>query len=123
MQHAQGFLKIVNDAKTRIRETSVEEIRRKLGSGIPFYFIDIREDHEWNQGHAEGAIHLGRGILERDIEGKIPDRHAEIVLYCGGGYRSALAADSLQMMGYRNVASMAGGYKQWVTKGNPVTCE
>jgi len=123
MQHSQGFLKIVKDAKTRIREISVEETRQKLDSGAPLFFVDVREDHEWNQGHAKGAIHLGRGILERDIEGKIPDHQAEIVLYCGGGYRSALAADNLQSMGYRNVFSMVGGFKGWLAKGNPVTCE
>ena len=123
MQHAPGFLKIVNEAKSRIREISVEETRQKLDSKVPLYLIDIREDHEWSQGHAQGAIHLGRGILERDIERKVADRHAEIVLYCGGGYRSALAADNLQLMGYCNVTSMAGGYKEWVSKGNPITRE
>lgn len=123
MQHTTGFLKIVNDAKTRIREISVEETLQRLQSSAAFYFIDVREDHEWNQGHAEGAIHLGRGILERDIERRIPDPQAEIVLYCGGGYRSALAADNLQSMGYTNVFSMAGGYKEWHARGNPVTCE
>jgi rhodanese-related sulfurtransferase len=123
MQHARGFVKIVDDAKTRIREISVEETRQKLESGTPFYFVDVREDQEWSRGHAQGAIHLGRGILERDIEGKVADLQAEIVLYCGGGYRSALAADNLQLMGYRNVFSMAGGFKEWFAKGNPVTCE
>ena len=123
MQHTQGFLKIVADAKSRIREISVEETRQKLESGIPLHFIDVREDHEWCKGHAKGATHLGRGILERDIERKVADHQAEIVLYCGGGYRSVLAADSLQLMGYSNVFSMAGGYKEWSAKGNPVTCE
>jgi rhodanese-related sulfurtransferase len=120
MDHSQGFLKIVNEAKTRIQEISVEETRRKLEKGHAFHFIDVREDHEWDQGHAQGAIHLGRGIIERDVEKAIPDRNAEIVLYCGGGYRSALAADNLQKMGYMRVLSMAGGYKEWRAQGNPV---
>jgi rhodanese-related sulfurtransferase len=123
MQHSRGFLKIVNDAKTRIREISVEETHRKLNSGISFHFIDVREDHEWSHGHAQGAIHLGRGILERDIEQRIPDYNAEIVLYCGGGYRSAMAADNLQQMGYANVSSMAGGYREWCAQGNAVIRE
>jgi rhodanese-related sulfurtransferase len=123
MQHSRGFLKIVNDAKTRIQEISVGETHRKLNTGTSFHFIDVREDHEWSQGHAQGAIHLSRGILERDIEQKIPDHNAEIVLCCGGGYRSALAADSLRQMGYTNVWSMAGGYKEWCAQGNPVIRE
>jgi rhodanese-related sulfurtransferase len=123
MQHSRGFLKIVNDAKTRIQEISVGETHRKLNTGTSFHFIDVREDREWLQGHAQGAIHLSRGILERDIEQKIPDHNAEIVLYCGGGYRSALAADNLQRMGYAKVMSMAGGYKEWCAQGNPVIRE
>ncbi len=121
MEHSPGFLEIVKDAKTRIREITVEETREKLQTGSRFQFVDVREDHEWKQGHAEGAIHLGKGIIERDIEKAIPDKNSEIVLYCGGGYRSALAADNLQKMGYTRVISMAGGYKEWLAKGNPVT--
>lgn len=121
MQHSEGFLRVVDDAKSRIREISVAAVREKLKRGQSLHFIDIREDHEWSRGHAEGAVHLGKGIIERDIEGLSPNPDAEIVLYCGGGYRSALSADALQRMGYRNVYSMAGGYKEWVTSGNPVT--
>lgn len=120
MQHSEGFLKVVNDAKTRIRETTPEEVRRKQEAGEAFHFIDVREDNEWQKGHAKGAIHLGRGIIERDIESTIPDHNAEIVLYCGGGYRSALAADMLQKMGYTNVISMDGGWKRWNELGYPV---
>lgn len=123
MQHSAGFLRIVNEAKSRVREITVEDTLQKLQSSVSFHFIDVREDHEWNRGHAKGAVHLGRGILERDIEGRIPDHKAEIVLYCGGGYRSALAADNLQSMGYTNVSSMAGGYREWCAKGNPITYE
>ena len=96
-------------------------VREKLMRRQSLHFIDIREDHEWSQGHAEGAVHLGKGIIERDIEALVPDPGDEIILYCGGGYRSALSADALQRMGYRNVFSMAGGYKEWVKAGNPVT--
>ncbi|MXZ33793.1 MAG: sulfurtransferase [Acidobacteria bacterium] len=121
MQHSEAFLRLVNDAKSRIREVTVAVVREKLKSGQSFRFIDIREDHEWALGRAEGAVHLGKGIIERDIEALAPDPEDEIVLYCGGGYRSALSADALQRMGYRNVFSMAGGYKEWVASGNPVT--
>lgn len=121
MQHSNGFLQLVNDAKSRIREVTVASVREKLQRGHPFHFIDIREDHEWARGRAEGAVHLGKGIIERDIEGLVPDADEEIVLYCGGGYRSALSADALQRMGYRNVFSLAGGYKEWVASGNRIT--
>ena len=121
MQHAESFLRLVNDAKSRIREVSVASVREKLKGGQSLHFIDIREDHEWSRGRAEDAVHLGKGIIERDIEALAPDPEDEIILYCGGGYRSALSADALQRMGYRNVFSMAGGYKEWVTSGNPVT--
>ena len=96
MQHSEGFLKAVNDAKSRVRENTPEDVRRKQDAGNNFYLVDVREDNEWQKGRAKGAIHLGKGIIERDIEATIPDHNAEIVLYCGGGYRSALAADSLQ---------------------------
>ena len=121
MQHAESFLRLVNDAKSRIREVSVASVREKLKGGQSLHFVDIREDHEWSRGRAEDAVHLGKGIIERDIEALAPDPEDEIILYCGGGYRSALSADALQRMGYRNVFSMAGGYKEWVTSGNPVT--
>ena len=120
MQHSEGFLKIVNDAKSRIHEISPAETQKKLARGDAFHFIDVREDNEWGKGHATGAKHLGKGIIERDIESQVPDHSAEIVLYCGGGYRSALAADALQKMGYTRVLSMSGGYKEWVTSGLPI---
>ena len=110
-------MKIVNDAKSRIREISPAETQRKLDRGDTFEFIDVREDNEWDKGHAKHARHLGKGIIERDIEGLVPNHNAEIVLYCGGGYRSALAADALQRMGYTRVLSMSGGYKEWVASG------
>src|ERR671939_1811764 len=103
MEHSEGFLKLVEEAKRRIREISVEETLERLKAGEGARLIDVREDHEWEAGHAAGAEHLGRGIIERDIETKIPDKQAELILYCGGGYRSALAADMLQRMGYTNV--------------------
>ncbi len=120
MKHSEGFLKLVDDAKSRIREVSVEETRARLDSGDAVHLIDVREDNEWEAGHAEGAEHLGRGIIERDIEQQVPDKRAELILYCGGGYRSALAADSLQRMGYENVYSMAGGWKAWKEAGAPL---
>jgi rhodanese-related sulfurtransferase len=120
MIHSEGFLKLVDDAKTRVAEISVDEVRARQQRGDNFIFVDVREDLEWAQGRAERAIHLGRGIIERDIEKAIPDRRAEIVLYCGGGYRSALAADNLQRMGYTDVKSMAGGIKAWRDKGYPM---
>ena len=120
MQHSDGFLKIVNDAKSRIREISPAETQQKLNRGDAFQLIDVREDHEWDKGRAKGARHLGKGIIERDIEGQVSDHNTEIVLYCGGGYRSALAADALQKMGYTRVLSMSGGYKEWVASGLPV---
>jgi len=120
MIHSEGFLKLVSDAKSRIKETTPEEVRRKQEAGEPFHLIDVREDNEWQAAHAQGARHLGKGIIERDIEQTIPDHDAEIILYCGGGYRSALAADTLQEMGYTNVISMDGGWKRWKELGYPV---
>lgn len=116
-QHAPGFLTIVNDAKSRIRECTVDDVKAKLDRGDVFHLVDVREDGEWAAGHIPGAKHLGKGVIERDIEQAIPDADAEIVLYCGGGYRSALAADALQKMGYRNVISMDGGYRGWKDAG------
>lgn len=119
MQHSQGFLDIVKDSKKRVRETTPEEIRLRQERGERFYLVDVREDSEWERGRALGALHIGKGVIERDVERAIPDRDAEIVLYCGGGYRSALAADSLQKMGYTNVISMDGGWKRWRELGYP----
>jgi rhodanese-related sulfurtransferase len=120
MDHSEGFLKLVNDAKGRVRETTPEEVRRRQEAGESFHLVDVREDTEWQKGHAAGAVHLGKGIIERDIEKVVPNREAEIILYCGGGFRSALAADALQKMGYKNVISMDGGWKRWNDLGYPV---
>ena len=120
MQHSAGFLQLVQDAKTRIRELDVEQARRRLDTNPGARLIDVREDHEWQAGHAARATHLGRGIIERDIEQAIPDKQTELILYCGGGYRSALCADNLQTMGYTNVYSMDGGWKAWRDSGAPV---
>ncbi len=113
MKHSPGFLKLVNDAKKRIKEISVAQVKAKFRRRVDFLFIDTREDHEWNEAHAAGAIHLSKGIIERDIETAVPDKNEVLVLYCGGGYRSALAADSLRKMGYKNVFSLAGGWRAW----------
>ena len=119
MTHSQAFETLCQDSKSRIREITIEEVKGKLDAGESFHFIDIREDHEWEAGHAAGAKHLGRGILERDIHNLAPNVDDEVVLYCGGGYRSALSADNLQKMGYRNVLSMAGGLRAWREAGYP----
>lgn len=113
MKHSPGFLKLVADAKTRIREISLQELKAKLAGNQSFILIDVREESEWQAGHLPKAIHLGKGIIERDIEALVSDFDQEIVLYCGGGYRSALAADALQKMGYNNVLSMDGGFRAW----------
>src|SRR6185295_5640398 len=123
MKHSEGFLKVVNDAKTRIKEVTVAETRARLSANSNAKLIDVREDNEWGAAHAADAIHLGKGIIERDIEVTAPDKSAELILYCGGGYRSALAADVLQAMGYTNVYSMAGGWKAWKESGAPVESE
>jgi rhodanese-related sulfurtransferase len=120
MDHSPGFLKVVNDARGRVRENTPEDVRRKQQAGESFCLVDVREDNEWQQGHAAGAIHLGKGIIERDVEQAIPDHEAEIILYCAGGFRSALAADALQQMGYKNVISMDGGWRRWRELGYPV---
>ena len=120
MEHSPGFLRLVADAKTRIRETAPEEVRRRQQAGDRFHLVDVREDREWAQGHARGALHLSKGVIERDIEKAIPDRDAEIILYCGGGFRSALAADALQTMGYRRTLSMDGGWRRWTELRYPV---
>jgi rhodanese-related sulfurtransferase len=117
MKHSPGFLQLVEQAKRRVKECTPAEVKARLDRGEPFHFIDVREDHEFEKDHATGARHLGKGIIERDIEVLIPDKQAEIVLYCGGGFRSALAADALQQMGYVNVRSMDGGIKAWREAG------
>jgi rhodanese-related sulfurtransferase len=122
-QHPPGFLKIVDDAKTRIRETNVDTVKARLERGEKFLLVDVREDNEFAKDHLPSALHIGRGVLERDIEQKVPDLNAEIVLYCGGGFRSALAADNLQKMGYKNVISMDGGIREWREKGYPLVKE
>jgi len=120
MEHAPGFLRLVEAARTRVREVSVDAVRAMQAAGDAFHLLDVREQDEWGRGHLPGARHLGKGVIERDIEAAIPDRDAHIVLYCGGGYRSALAADALRQMGYANVASMWGGWRAWTEAGLPV---
>jgi rhodanese-related sulfurtransferase len=123
MKHSPEFLKLVESAKTRVRETDIHEVKRRLEAGERFYLIDVREESEWSRGHLPGAVHLSKGIIERDIEMTIPDPSANIVLYCGGGFRSALVADNLQQMGYTNVLSMDGGWRGWSEAGYPVVKE
>jgi rhodanese-related sulfurtransferase len=122
-QHTPRFLKIVNEAKTRVRETKVEDVKKKMDEGGKFVLVDVREESEFGKDHLPNAIHLGKGIIERDVEARVPDLNTEIVLYCGGGFRSALAADNLQKMGYTNVISMDGGIRDWREKGYPLTKE
>lgn len=117
MQHSPGFLRLVEEARSRIREITVEEARRKIAADPGVVLLDVREDGEWAAGHAAGATHLGKGILERDLEKRFPDPNTEIIMYCGGGYRSALTADAARQMGYRNVASLLGGYKDLAASG------
>ncbi|MFN2529964.1 MAG: rhodanese-like domain-containing protein [Pyrinomonadaceae bacterium] len=119
MKHSEGFLQLFNDAKSRIREVTVNDTLDRMSQNTDAKLIDVREDNEWNAGHAAKAIHLGKGIIERDVETTVPDKETEMILYCGGGYRSALAADALQKMGYTNVFSMAGGWKAWQGAGAP----
>jgi rhodanese-related sulfurtransferase len=120
MQHAPGFLRLVEAARARIRECTVDDVKRRLDAGERFHLIDVREHEEWTRGHLPRATHLCKGIIERDIEHTIPDHDADIVLYCGGGYRSALAADNLRQMGYGRVVSMDGGWRGWNEAGHPV---
>ena len=120
MKHSEGFLKLVNDAKTRVREVTVAETQKRLKANSKAKLIDVREDNEWQAGHAAGAEHLGKGIIERDIEEQVPEKSTELILYCGGGFRSALVADVLQQMGYTNVFSMAGGWKAWKESGSEI---
>ena len=118
MIHSAEFLAVVDEAKSRVREVSVDETLERMKDGA--VLVDVREDNEWEAGHAKGAIHLGRGIIERDIVGKYPEKDTELILYCGGGFRSALSADMLQKMGYTNVWSMAGGWKSWKDANAPI---
>lgn len=119
MAHAPKFLKLVNETKARVKETNVADVNRRIDAGEKFILVDVREDNEWAQGHLPGAVHLGKGIIERDIEARVPDTGGKVVLYCGGGFRSALVADNLQKMGYTNVESMDGGWRGWLEAGLP----
>src|SRR6202171_2958019 len=121
MQHAPRFLKIVEDAKSRIKETDVDEVKVRMDRGEKFLLVDVREESEFAKDHLPGAIHLGKGVIERDIEARVPELNTELVLYCGGGFRSALAADNLQKMGYTNVISMDGGIRDWRGEGYSLT--
>lgn len=120
MQHAPGFLKLVNEAKSRVKETTVDEVKRRLDRGDKFMLVDVREESEFAKDHLPGAVHLGKGVIERDIEARVPVPETELILYCGGGFRSALAADNLQKMGYSNVISMDGGIREWREKNYPL---
>ena len=117
MIHSPGFLAIVDDAKSRVREVTIAETQARMASGATVHVIDVREESEWAAGHIAGAEYIGKGVIERDIDAKIPDKDAEVILYCGGGYRSLLAGDALRQMGYTNVASMAGGWRGWNDAG------
>ena len=119
-QHAPGFLKLVQDAKTRIKECTVADVKQRRDTGEQFLLVDVREESEWAAGHAAGAVHMSKGVIERDVEAKVPDKGTPIVLYCGGGFRSALVADNLQKMGYTNVNSMDGGWRAWMGAGMAV---
>jgi rhodanese-related sulfurtransferase len=119
MQHATGFLALVNDAKSRVKETNVAEVKKRMDAGEKLTLVDVREDNEWAKGHIKGAIHLGKGVIERDVEKTIPNKDQEVILYCGGGFRSALVADNLKKMGYKNPVSMDGGWRGWNEQGLP----
>src|SRR5205807_2301999 len=120
MKHSPGFLKLVEDAKSRVKEVDIAEVNRRVQAREKLSLVDVREESEWARGHLPGAVHLGKGVIERDIEQAFPDKHAPLVLYCGGGFRSALAADNLQKMGYTNVVSMDGGWRGWTEAHFPV---
>jgi len=119
MAHSPQFLKLVNESKARVKEKNVADVKRRMDAGEKFLLVDVREDNEWANGHLPSAVHMGRGIIERDIETAVPDTGTKMVLYCGGGFRSALVADNLQKMGYLNVESMDGGWKGWLAAGLP----
>jgi rhodanese-related sulfurtransferase len=123
MVHSPKFLKLVAEAKTRVKETNVADVKRSIDGGERFLLVDVREDNEWASGHIPGAVHMGRGIIERDIEVQVPETSTKVILYCGGGFRSALVADNLQKMGYTNVESMDGGWRGWVSSGSPIVRE
>ncbi len=123
LQHSPQFLKLVHDAKSRVQELTVDQVKARQDRGEKFILIDVREDHEWAKDHLPGAIHLGKGIIERDVEARFPDPNTELVLYCGGGFRSALSADNLQRMGYTRVISMDGGIRVWREKGLPLVSD
>ncbi len=122
-KHSPRFLALVEDAKKRIRETNVDQVKARLDKGEKLLIVDVREESEYARDHLPGSIHIGKGVIERDVEQKLPDTAAEIILYCGGGFRSALSADALQKMGYRNVLSMDGGIRVWREKGFPLTTD
>jgi rhodanese-related sulfurtransferase len=119
MEHTPGFLKLVKDAKSRVQEIDFREVKRRIDARDKMVLVDVREDSEWARGHLPGAMHLGKGVIERDVERAFPDKDTALVLYCGGGYRSALAGDNLLKMGYTNVISMDGGWRAWVEAGFP----
>jgi rhodanese-related sulfurtransferase len=119
LAHSPKFLALVNDAKSRVKETNVPDVKRRMYAGEKFVLVDVREENEWARGHLPAAIHLGKEIIERDVEQRVPDSSAEVILYCAGGFRSALTADNLQKMGYSNVESMDGGWKGWLDAGYP----
>ena len=119
MAHSAQFLKLVQDAKKRVKETNVADVKKRMDAGEKFILVDVREDNEWGSGHLPGAVHLSKGIIERDIEQRVPDTSTKLILYCGGGFRSALAGDNLQKMGYANVESMDGGWRGWIQAGLP----
>jgi len=121
MQHSPRFLNIVNDAKSRVKQTSIHDVKTNLDRGERFMLIDVREESEFSKDHLPGAVHMGKGVIERDIELRVPDLNTPMVLYCGGGFRSALAADNLQRMGYTNVISMDGGIREWRENNYPLT--
>ena len=123
MAHSNNFLKLVQEAKTRVKETNVPDVKKRMDAGENLLLVDVREDNEWSKGHVPGAVHMGRGVIERDIESRVPNTAAKIILYCGGGFRSALAAENLQKMGYTNVESMDGGWKGWLEAGLPTSQE
>jgi rhodanese-related sulfurtransferase len=120
MAHNPGFLKLVNEAKSRVKETDMAGYKKMVADGSRPVLIDVREDSEWTAGHAKGAVHLGKGVIERDIETKVPDKSAKLVLYCGGGFRSALAADALRQMGYTDAISLDGGWRAYQESGLPI---
>jgi len=119
MVHSPQFLKLVNEAKRHVKETNVEDVKRRMENGEKFLLVDVREDNEWEKGHVPGAVHMGKGVIERDIEVQVPEATTKMILYCGGGFRSALVAENLQKMGYANVESMDGGWRGWVSAGLP----